>query len=81
MARGEQPHSQHKTGVPIETSAQQEHSTSINDIWATRVGLGIPGEAGQLLQTGTRGEESLSLSGSCLCFIAVLAQLKVVCDF
>lgn len=55
MARGEQPHSQHKTGVSIETTAQQEHLTSINDIWATQVGLGIPGEAGQLFRLAQRG--------------------------
>lgn len=55
MARGEQPHSQHKTGVPIETSAQQEHLTSINDIWTTRVGLGISGEAGQLFRLAQGG--------------------------
>lgn len=55
MARGEQPHSQHKTGVPIETSPQQEHLTSINDIWATRMGLGITGEEGQLFRLAQGG--------------------------
>lgn len=61
MARGEQPHSQHKTGVPIETSAQQEHLTSINDIWATRVGLGIPGEAGQLFRLAQGGSHCVEV--------------------
>lgn len=50
IARGELPHSQHKTGDPIEISAHQERLTFVNDIWATWLGLGIPGEPGWLFR-------------------------------